>query len=348
MNTPVDFMAQSDLQENLSPTLRLGLTYALGLAAAGVVLVLPVDGTFFGPQTREPGFLLTFWCILAWCAVGVLWQAEGRPRLPAPEDWPWDFPIRAGLLFLAGPYLLFAQRNRMKSRTSRGLCAVLPHTLALGVWGFLWGQVLRKIAHEAADAVTAVSWPLFLGLCGGCGLLHVLGPWPRQPRYPLLGGLPGPPKVHPLVVLGLFAVFFIPLGIFARGVFWHVVSGDFLSYRFRLGDVGALDNSGLYRGYFHLLLFTLMSAPIVASARWMSERNTLRGYTAFAVPCLAWAVLMGSFWVLLSHGMYQYILSMGWTLQRLKGVAVLAAWLTGMAAFLYWSLRPPKKGEPGL
>lgn len=156
-------------------------------------------------------------------------------------------------------------------------------------------------------------------------------------------------KIGPAVsfVLMLSAVFLLGSFMHSKnGPFLYVVSGHLFTGSFDRIHAGTyLDQPTIGKWYFLFILFTAMTLPATAVAKWLNHRKTHLAYWFFVVPAVALCMyllitLTVPFWWLV-----QYIHSMGVTPKRIYGLMYCLGGYILILTFLYWVIKFPSKNK---
>lgn len=320
--------------ESRRPALRLALTLMLGLSGT---ILCPAQVQFFPhPFGGFLGAAAVGWLVIAVLAALLLRRVE-RAGMPNLAGVRWiEVPLRAPLIMAASPFLLFASRPMKGQPVPRAAFAVFPHLIALG---FLPLFALNFRLQERFLAFSAFAWL-------GCGLVHVLTPWPERPKWPLIGGLPPAPKWGALLTAAFLAIPLVPLSALVWRPVVYIASGDLFAHVFDSRyDVGALDQSTLHKALFLSAWFGLILIAYVFAARWAADRTTRLGYLAFAVPATCLMLCPLAFLIIGSWGLGQYVHEMGLTPRRVIAFAYVAcAFAAAAAAFFLIFRRNESRG----
>lgn len=265
------------------------------------------------------------------------------PHWLAFSLWTW---FGCALLFLLSPWPREPRIRKkpeappfMRSLVTLGTSAFLAMALLLLL-------VMLERIRSPHDLVMLI--PLLLWLpCAA--LFFLLTPWPGDPCFPKLAGLPDERKLGPLSSALFILLALAPFCAFALRPFLYVVSGQLFASSFDRAHVGgALDQPSLTKWFFLFTMFSSLLLPYVALARWLSDRSARLGYWAFALPTLALGLLLLGILTIPFYWTLQYIGAMGFTPRRLYGVLYgLSGYLLILSVF-GWAVWPQKNKDMSL
>ncbi len=164
----------------------------------------------------------------------------------------------------------------------------------------------------------------------GTGARHSLNPFGRL----------GPVSSAVIFLLGTCSLltWFVYIG--AGKVLWYPIyflfSGKVFARR-GMPFVGALDQSGLLKGYFLFFLFSLHVGAMVFVLRWFCDRQ--RKAVRVVICTFGFALFLHPLVILLitSYDLLRYIAVLGFTLRRMEAVLVSLAGFAAGIGFNLWA-----------
>lgn len=123
----------------------------------------------------------------------------------------------------------------------------------------------------------------------------------------------------------------------------YVLSGKLFTERFDIRHAGTvLDQPTIGKWLFWFTVITVLSFPYVVVLRRISDRKSLTGRLAFAVPVAVICVLLLCILTWPLAWLVQYIHSMGFTLNRIFALVYGTAAAIGVILFFIWAVRRSK------
>lgn len=254
--------------------------------------------------------------------------------------WAW---IASALVFLLSPQ---PDCRRILGRQDRPKPSMAQHALATAVAAMALLVVIllglgAGASRNAFGIVTEMTSAGLIWLSPAGVILALLTTWPVFPSMPRLADLPEGRKAGAFVTGAFMAVALTPPASFVWRAFLYIVSGKLFTSHFdpaRIG--GALDQPSLTRDYFLIAMLCALMLPLLAAARWMSDRRSRAGHWVFAVFAIAIVLCPASMLTVTVWDVAKYIGAMGFTMRRVGALLFGLCGYGVLVGFLWWAVRP--------